>query len=242
MNALYVGLADKTEQFLQAKPGFLLLDDGPIADAFLDQFPRAKEFNPTVHSFNPLRGMDYRAARDLVGALYSASPEGKDTLTVRNGKRALARLLMDNPGRIDRIQGDPEVEAMLEDLLLSPILRQVLCASDNQFSFKGSIVARLDRSVLTEQDAFVLGTLLIGQFKGQVIVPDFGFYGRDFHTSLIRQNRLVAGLNYLGELPLSLQRAVLTIKDIVPEKCIREDAERLIFYTDTPTGNPSSLM
>lgn len=53
MNKLIIGLADKTAA-LNTKPGFLLIDDGPIADAFLERFKRAKEFNPKSHSFNPL--------------------------------------------------------------------------------------------------------------------------------------------------------------------------------------------
>jgi hypothetical protein len=33
--------------------------------------------------------------------------------------------------------------------------------------------------------------------QGQVVVPDLGFYGRDFHSRLIREERLIAGVNYL---------------------------------------------
>ena len=32
--------------------------------------------------------------------------------------------------------------------------------------------------------------------KGQVAVPDFGFYGRDIHSRLIREERLIAGVNF----------------------------------------------
>jgi hypothetical protein len=92
MNKIIIGLADKTEA-LYTKQGFLLIDDGPICDAFLKRFKRAKEFDPHKHSFNPLSGMTYRKARDLVSVFYGS--EGKDTLTVRNGKRALTRMLME---------------------------------------------------------------------------------------------------------------------------------------------------
>ena len=54
MNKLIIGLADKTAQLIPAKPGFLLIDDGPVADAFLRKFRRAKQFDPHSHSFNPL--------------------------------------------------------------------------------------------------------------------------------------------------------------------------------------------
>jgi hypothetical protein len=58
-NKLIIGLADKTAELLPAKPGFLLIDDGPVADAFLQKFERAKQFAPHSHSFN-LLPMTYR--------------------------------------------------------------------------------------------------------------------------------------------------------------------------------------
>jgi len=41
----------------------------------------------------------------------------------------------------------------------------------------------------------VLGLFLMAQFWGQVIVQDFGFYGREAHAWLMRENRLIAGVN-----------------------------------------------
>jgi hypothetical protein len=90
MNKLIIGLADKTE-YLYAKQGFLLIDDGPICDAFLKRYKRPKEFDPRKHSFNSLWNMTVRKARDLTATFYG--PEGKDTLTVRNGRRALTQML-----------------------------------------------------------------------------------------------------------------------------------------------------
>lgn len=235
MNSLLIGDADKTERLLQITTGsFLLIDDGPVADAFLENFPRAKLFDPTVHNFNPLRGMDYKRARDFAAALYIASPQGENTLTVRNGKRVLTRLLLDNPTSLDSLkssrEADQEALATIDDLLLSPVLKRVLCNPTN-FSFKGQIVARIDRAQLGDFDAFVLASLLIGQYQGQVIVPDFGFYGRDFHTTLMRQNRLTAGLTFLSETSPKLQQALLGIKDKTVYRTTLEDAERLIIYT-----------
>jgi hypothetical protein len=252
MNKLAIGLEGKSLHFLPAKQGFLLIDDGPLIDIFLERYPRAKLFDPTVHSFNPLKGIDYRRARDLAAAVYTASPQGENTLTVRNGKRALTKLLLANTTRLDRLEidiadpGEVEARATIDDLLLSPVLTNVLCKTTN-FSFRGgnppsSVVAKIDRAQLGDFDAFVLASLLIGQSKGQVIVPDFGFYGRDFHTALIRQNRLTAGVNFLQELTLPLQQAVLSMQDKTLCRLTREDAERLIFYTDNPLGNPTNLM
>lgn len=219
MNHLLLGTADKTERLLDiTKPRFLLIDDGPIADAFLAHFPKARLFDPAKHSFNPLRGMDYKRARDFADTLYAASPGGQATLTVRNGRRALVRLLLAGPSRLsdlpapEETKDDAEKEAlgMVEELLLSPVLRSVLCGGGKPFRFgEGTTVARLDRAVLGDFDAFVLGCLLIGQHKGQVILSDGGFYLRDLHMSLVRQERLTVGCNFMGELPSRLQHAVV---------------------------------
>ena len=244
-NHLLIGNADKTDRILQlATDHFLLIDDGPIIEAFLQAFPHARLFDITQHSFNPLRGIGYLQARDFATALYTASPEGKDTLTVRNGKRALLRLLLDRPTRLDALQastddpGELEAVAMLDDILLSPVLKNVLCKPTN-FSFKGVVLAKLDRATIGDFDAFLLATLLVGHFKGHIIIPDFGFYGRDFYMSFIRQNRLVAGLNFLSELPPKLSQAVLSIKDKTVYRTTREDAERLVFYLGI--SNPSVI-
>jgi hypothetical protein len=155
MNSLLIGSDDFTDTLLGIAPtGFLLIDDGPIADAFLEHFPKAKLFAPTVHSFNPLKGMDYKLARDFADILYSASPQGENTLTVRNGRRALVKLLLANPTvQLDAITGnaaDPaiaEALATVDDLLVSPVLRSVLCGGGEPFRFgrKQSVVARMVR-------------------------------------------------------------------------------------------------
>lgn len=239
-NHLLVGTADKTEQLLQfTRYGFLLIDDAP--DAFLEHFPRAKLFDPAVHSFNPLKGMDYKRARDFTDTLYTASPEGENTLTVRNGKRALMRLLLANPTRLDKLTGNTtdsaqaEALATIDDLLLSPVLRRVLCNPTN-FSFKGSVVARLNRAELGDFDAFILASLLIGQSKGHIIIPDFGFYGCPLHLSLIRQNRLTAGVRYLAELEPKLRQAMLTIDEKRGQGTTYEDAVVLASYAGLIPG------
>lgn len=244
MNHLLIGTGDKTERLLElAGDHFLLIDDGPIADAFLAQ-THAKLFDIASHSFNPLHHADYKRVRDIVQALYTASPEGKDTLTVRNGKRALAQLLL-TAQRFDKLQtnaggaGDLEAKATVDDMLFSPVLRRVLCNPTN-FSFKGKVVAKLDRAEIGDFDAFLLAALLIGQCNGQLIVPDFGFYGRDFYTFLIRQNRLVCGVNFLSEASPALQQILLGIKGKTVYRTTREDAERLTFYIN-PAGNPAVL-
>jgi hypothetical protein len=49
------------------------------------------------------------------------------------------------------------------------------------------ILVKLNRADLGEFDALVLGLFLMAHFKGQVVVPDFGFYGREGQVSLMRE-------------------------------------------------------
>lgn len=194
---------------------------------------RPKVFDPVKHSFNPLKGIDYKKARELADVLYTVNPQGENTLTVRNGKRRLLQALL-NSERLDQIdykKDDDELRGMIEDLLTSLLLRQVLCNATN-FPFKrGSVVlARLNRAELGDFDALVLGLFLMAHFKGQIVVPDFGFYGREAHVSLIREGRLIAGVNTLGELPPALRRSLLLVKDKVASGTTLEDAETLAAY------------
>jgi hypothetical protein len=121
-----------------------------------------------------------------------------------------------------------EAYALIDDILLSPILRDVFCRRGN-FSIKdgnppSSIVARIDRAKLGDYDAFILASLLISQFKGQIIIPDFGFYARPFHTSLIRENPLIAGVFTLSELEEKMRQMCLLMEEKEARQCTPEDA------------------
>lgn len=242
MNHALFGSADKTERLLElAEPPFLLIDDGEIADAFSERFPTAKLFDVFEHSFNPLQRLDHKRARDISEALYAAFPQGGDTLTVRNGKRALTRLLLEAKSfeALPKGAKDPgivEAIATLDDVLFSPVLERVLCGKPN-FAWKTArrnpwnVIAKLDRSKLGDFDAFILAQLLLVHFTGNIIIPDFGFYGRDHHASLIRQDRLTFGVEFLSDLSPKLQRLALSVKDKTIYRTIQDDAERLVFYT-----------
>jgi hypothetical protein len=92
------------------------------------------------------------------------------------------------------------------------------------------ILAKVGRAALGDFDALVLGLFLMARFQGQIVVPDFGFYGREAHVSLIREKRLIAGVNTLEELPPKLRQAVLLIKDKQGSGATAEDAETLATY------------
>jgi hypothetical protein len=70
----------------------------------------------------------------------------------------------------------------------------------------------------------------MAHFKGQIIVPDFGFYGREAHTGLIREGRLIAGVNTLSEVPVELRKALLRMPNIIASRATYEDAETLAAY------------
>lgn len=230
-NALFIGFSSVVEL---PKTGFLFIHDE------VPDIPRARVFDPLVASFNPLARMSYKQARDLADVLYAINPQGENTLTVRNGKRALLKaFLHKDTRRFDKMAtDDEEVTAMVDDLLSSPVLRKTLCDPQNLFSFRpnSKILARINRAELGDFDALVLGLLLIAHYPGQIIIPDFGFYGRNPHTNLIRQRRLIAGVQFLGQLPLQLRQAVLSIEDKFAHGALHEDAEMLAKYAGLSPG------
>jgi hypothetical protein len=229
MNRLHVGFSKKIEL---PRGSFLLIDDE------VPTHPKAKVFDPLKDCFNPLRKIDKKKARELAGVLYTMSPQGADTLTVRNGRRAFAEAVA-GAKRLDKIlvQSDikgvkEEVEGMIGELLFTDTMRRILCSEDD-FAFTGKntkVFARVNRAELGEFDALALGLFLMAHYKGQVIVPDFGFYGREGHASLIREGRLIAGVNTLQELSPKLRQNALLINDKVARGATVEDAETLASY------------
>jgi len=232
MNALVVGSNQEPLSHYLPRANFLLIDD-ELPDRL-----RARAFDVARHTFNPLTGLTPNRARDLAELFYAADPGGDATLTVRNGKRALAPMLV-AAKRIDQLTGDrkdpaaAEALAMIDNILFSPTVRRVLTGSN--FSLKGTILARLNRAELGDFDCYVLGNLLISQYQGQVVIPDFGFYAAPFHTSLIRQNRLIAGIRSFDEVP-KFRNQLIQIEEKVGSRCTPEDAKLLAVYEGLVPG------
>jgi hypothetical protein len=236
MNLLIVGTTDKKETIFQHLPeSFLLIDDGSIIDA-LRLPPRRKvtTFDFTKHSFNPLKDIDYRRAREFISVLDAVFPEGENTLTKKTSNFILLNALLSKPKSLDKLirpgrdSAQTDAYQKIQTLLLSPVLKSVLCRPTN-FSFDGIILARLNRAELGDFDCFVLANLLIANYKGQIVIPDFGFYACPHHTSLIRQNRLIAGVNFFDEVP-KLRNHLLLIDNKIGHHCTAEDAECLAGY------------
>lgn len=62
MNSLSIGFIETVHP---PQRGLFIHDEAPDID-------RARIFDPTVHSFNPLKGIDYKTARQLVLPTYAA--------------------------------------------------------------------------------------------------------------------------------------------------------------------------
>jgi hypothetical protein len=233
MNALIVG-ANKTTILDHLPEGdFLMIDDGPIIEKLRY---RGRKFDVLRNSFNPLKDLSYRTAREFVAVLNAVFPEGENTLTKANTRFQLLRALTGTKHeRLSTLISDTkethDAYQTLQTLLLSPVLRRVI---DNprrrDFAFTGTITAWLDRALLGDFDAFVLGNLLISQYPGPIVIPDFGFYALPAHSTLIRQDRLIAGLNTFDEVP-ELKNLLLQMETKVGRRCAPEDAELLARYS-----------
>lgn len=250
MNTLIVG-RDKTPILSTLPDTFLLIDDGELIDQ-LELPPRRKvlEFDVAKHSFNPLRGINYFRAREIISILDAIFPEGDSTLTKKSSNFILLNALLEHPRRLDHLiyentkdSAHTDAYQKIATLLLSPVLHNVLCRPTN-VSFSGIILARLDRAKLGDFDCFVLANLLIQQYKGQIAVPAFDFYAAPHHTSLIRQKRLIAGVNFLDEVSPKMRNSLLLIKDKIASKTTAQDAEVLASYAGfgpTITGHSAFI-
>lgn len=233
MNVLFVG-ADKSEITHDLPDRFLFIDDGEYIEQLPPQKRRGTYLDLTLHSFNPLKDIDYKRARDFLSVLNSIFPEGENTLTRKSSNLALLKAFLSGAPRLDKLFGDVkdngelDAKQKIETLLLSPVLEKFLLCPRN-IPLDGILIAKLDRKVLSDFDAFVIANVLISNYQGHVVVPDFGFYACPFHTSLIRQNRLTAGVNFLDEAP-KMRNSLLLMQQKFARKATAEDAKVIASY------------
>jgi len=243
MNFLSVG-ADKSPliEYIDFSKKTLILDDGPFIDSLsIPKRRKVVRFDVGEHHFNPLKGMDYQKARELIAVLDAVFPEGDTTLTKENARFEILTALLGKVSTLDKLIEEPfdkketgklKAYQMIQTMMMSPVLSSVFSGQIN-FSLNGIVLARLDRAALGDFDAFVLGNLLISLFKGQVVVPDFGFYGREHHVSLIREERLIAGVTTLSRVARvapDLHDELLTIPSKKGARTTYKDAVTLANY------------
>lgn len=236
MNQLFIGLT----KIIEPEQRCLFIHDE------VPDIPRARLFDPAKHSFNPLKNMSYEKQCHFVDLIDALFPRGDGTLTKDTGLDFIAEALESKPKTLADLIPVPDHKSppghiwaynKIRRILRSPVLKNVLCKPTNfSFAKNSLILARLNRIELTDFDALLLGWLLIEQFKGQVVVPDFGFYGRDVHVSLLRENRLIAGVNFLSELPPKLRNSLLLVEDKIASGTTFDDAEVLADFARIPRG------
>jgi len=232
MNTLILGSA-KGPILDHLPDTFLLIDDGPIIDAL--QLPERKAvtvFDPAHHAFNPLKDMTYLRARAFVDLINAAFPEGESTLTRRISSFHILTALLSGALSLDTLIRDTkdtrDAYQKIQTLLLSPVLAKVITRPTN-LSFKGTVLARLNRAELGDFDCFFLANLLIQQYRGPVVIPDFGFYACPFHVDLIRQDRLVAGINAFDEVP-RFRNELIQFEKKIGSRTTPDDAAILANY------------
>jgi hypothetical protein len=238
MNSLRIGLGDKIHWLRsKATPPFFYL--GENIEPFLSH--RVKVFDPERDHFNPLTNIAPERALELAEILYAADPGGDTTLTVRNGKQALAEMLV-NITRLDKLTGDDkdpaEAEALrtVRGVLFFPRLKKILCTGP-QFDFSGSVVAKIDRAKLGPKQALTLALLLMAQAKGQLLVPEGGLYLRPLHLSLMSENRLAVGLRTFSQITdPQLRQELELVADKSGAFCTYEDAVVLAKYAGLVPG------
>lgn len=245
MNALIVGTDPSPILDFIPNDTFLFIGDGEVCEDVLSSGRTVRRFDISKDTFDPLKAITYRRAQEFKHVLDARFRGGDSTLTKESGLSLILRALLDNPKNLATLipkpgKGAPSgqiwAHEKIQELLLSPVLEPVLTRGTNM-SFKGTIVARLDRAELGDDDCLILGNLLMSMYPGQVIVTDFGFYGRRHHIALLRQERLIAHVRSLDELPEELRRELLFVKDPVPSLANADDAETLAVYNaPTPRG------
>lgn len=220
------------------KRNFLLLHD---AVPTTEHGKHVHYFDAKKHSFQLPKRIDYHYACDFVEVLAALFPGGESTLTRQSGLILLLEALLNKPKSLRTLIEKPSSKSSpghvwaynaMQRVFLSPVLSRVLSPSDFPFSFnpESVIVAAIDRTELRDFDARALGLFLLMHFKGQVVVPDLGFYGRDTHVSLIHEQRLIASVRYLDEVKRTapqLREALLSISDIEAHGARFTDAREL---------------
>ena len=83
--------------------------------------------------------------------------------------------------RLDRLHfthsdDDQEAKGVVDDILLSPLLKKALRRPIPRWFYSGAtVMVWLDRKEIGDDDAKLIASILISQFKGQIVVANVGF-------------------------------------------------------------------
>lgn len=238
VNRIYIGV---NKQIEYPKGNCLV-----ISDDLIDTKRRPQIFDPLKDGINPLKDLNYRKICDWVDIFDALFSRGESTLTKDTGLDFIAEALVN--AMVSEIRGEPIAlrdlippadkkdptghiwaYGKMQRILRSPVLTAMLSGERKDFAFhpRSMIVARVNRAELGEFDAQVIAFFLMAQFKGQICLPDGGSYLRDLHISLLRENRLIFGVNHLGELPEKFRQQALLLSERVPAGALYDDAVTL---------------
>lgn len=178
------------------KGGCLVIDDDvwPI--------PRARVFDPTIHTVNPLQHLDYRKICDLIEVFDALFPRGDSTLTKDTGLEAIAEALEASPASFmglipqpDKTSSTGQIWAFgkVRRLMRSPVLKTMLGGRTN-FSFnpRSTILARVNRKELGDFDAKAITYFLIAHYPGTIVIPRYRSYFHPSHLPMLLDGRLIA--------------------------------------------------
>lgn len=192
-----------------------------------DQLPTirgAKIFDPTKDGINILKDLDYRKICAITDAIDALFPEGENTLTRATGLEYIAdqldaamvaevrrapialRDLISEPDK-KSTTGHTWAYGKIRRILRSPLLNRMLSGKD--FTFGKRTLAHVDPAKLTLFDAQTVTFFLMASYPGQLVLPSYGLYAREMHAQLILEDRLIAGVNTLSELPPQLRQLAL---------------------------------
>lgn len=135
-----------------------------------------------------------------------------------------------------------QIEAKVGTLLLSPVLHRTLQDTHSTFYLTKTpiLIANLSRQKLGDSAARLLGTLLISRATTPVYVNDFGFFASDYLASLFSQGGYTVALQFLSELPKTVEQHVLGFEEKYVYRTNPEDADKLKFYVGAL--NPARLV
>ena len=108
MNRLVVG-TDKSEITKHLPDAFLFIDDD-ISTVPLPPRRKVTKLDLSHHSYNPLRDIDYKRAKELIAVLDAVFPEGEDTLTKKASNFVLLNALLSGETDFQKLISTPSIK------------------------------------------------------------------------------------------------------------------------------------